>query len=52
MKKSELLTITEDNTIIIFSTRNNFEIFDKEISEEEIECITEKFSERLEVKFC
>lgn len=50
MKKSELLTITEDNTIIIFSTRNNFEIFDKEISEEEIECITEKFSERLEVK--
>ncbi len=29
MKKSELLTITDDNTIIIFSTRTNFEIFDK-----------------------
>jgi len=33
MKKSEILLITDDNFIIIFSTRNNFEIFDKEIAE-------------------
>ena len=47
MKKSEILIVTEDNTVIIFHTKN-FEIFDKKLTSDDIEKLDEKFTQRLE----
>ncbi len=35
MKKKEVLVITEDNTVIVFHTKN-FDIFDKDLKEDQI----------------
>ena len=47
MKKSEILIVTEDNSVIIFHTKN-FEIFEKQIQSDQIDTFVEKFQQNLE----
>jgi hypothetical protein len=50
MKKNEVLIVTEENTVHVFHTRN-FDIFEKDLREDQIEMESEPNSEALEARF-
>lgn len=49
MKKNEVLLVTEENTVIVFHTRG-FDVFEKELKEDQVEMEAEPNSEVLEVR--
>lgn len=49
MKKSEVLIITEENTVKVFHTKN-FDIFERPLKEDQIEMETEEYDEPLEFR--
>ena len=49
MKKSEVLIVTEENTVLVFHTKN-FDIFEKTLREDQVEMESQTCNENLEVR--
>lgn len=49
MKKSEIFIVTEENTVLVFHTKN-FDIFEKSLREDQVEMESQNYSENLEVR--
>ena len=49
MKKSEILIVNEDNTVLVFHTKF-FDIFERSIKEDQVEMMSETSLHKLEVK--